>query len=132
MRLLRKENKDFNRYENDLEEMLDGIQDPKNISEKSIRVMFDSVRGKSTPDLIKEAEERGAKSALEQAGIVSVGDGTGKKDKGGAKSDLTTDQQAERDRMLLDDADYKELLKGLQEKDKALDKPPRSLVGQKK
>ncbi len=131
IRTLRKEVKDFDKYEDSLDEMLDDVQDPRNISEKSIRVMLDSLRGRSSTDDIKEAEERGAKKALEDAGIVSVADGTGKGDTK-PKSDLTPEQEAEKDRMLIEDvADYKELLRGLQEKDKALGKPPRKLIGAK-
>ena len=111
---------------------MDGVVDSSSMTDASIRIMFDSLRGKTVEERIKEAKAEGAKKALEDAGIISAADDTGAvsgdKNKG-RKSTLTADQQTERDTMQLDDdAEYTEILKGLQEKDKLADKPPRKLI----
>ncbi len=133
LRKLRKDNpKDMEKYGEELEDMLDTVNDPAKITPDSILIMFNSLRGKSVDDQIKEAEKRGAKKALEGAGIVAIDDGgsSGAGDEKG-KTSLTKEQQEECNRMGLNEKEYKELLRGRQEKDRLEGRTPRSLIAPK-
>lgn len=132
LRKLRKDYpRDMDKYGEELEEMLDNVTDPLKISADSVLIVFNSLRGKSVDDQIKEAEERGAKKAREDAGIVAIDHGGSSGAGGGGKTSLTKDQQDECERMGLIEKEYKELLRGRQEKDKLEGVTPRSLIAPK-
>ena len=132
LRKLRKDfPKDYEKYGEELEDMLDNVQNPENITADSVLIMFNSLRGKSVADEIKEAEARGAKKALEEAGIVAVDVGGSSAGGGEAKSSLTKEQQEEMNQMNLIEKDYKEILRDRQEKDKLEGRSPRTLISPK-
>jgi molybdenum-dependent DNA-binding transcriptional regulator ModE len=89
--------------------------------------IFNSLRGKSIDDQLKEAESRGAKKALEDAGIVAMDEG-GSSGGGGSSSSLTKEQSEEMSRMGLSEKEYKEILRERQNKDKVEGKSPRTLI----
>ena len=123
--------KDMNKYGEELEDMLDNITDSSRITADSILIMFNSLRGKSIDDQLKEAREDGAKKALEDAGIVAIDSGGSSGAGGSGKSSLTKEQEEERNRMGLNEADYKEILRGRQEKDRNENRTPRTLINPK-
>lgn len=129
---LRKIRKDFSReyekYGDALEDKLDLVTGP--ITADDIMVMFNSLRGGSIDDQIKEAEERGRKKALEDAGIVALDEGGPGGDKPGT-SGLNKEQQEEQIRMGITEKEYKELLRIRQEKDKLESRTPRVLISPK-
>lgn len=132
LRKLRKDfPKDFDKYGEDLEDMLDNVQNPENITLESVVIMFNSLRGKTIDDQIKEAREEGRKKALEDAGIVAVDTGGSSGSGSGSGSSLIKEQQEEMTRMGLEDTDYKEILRGRQEKDRLEGRTPRTLINPK-
>ncbi len=121
--------RDYAKYGDELEDKLDAIRGP--ISVDDVLSIFNSLRGKSKEDEIKEAEARGAKKALEEAGIVAVDEGGSSGDDKPKGSSLTQEQQAEMTQMGLNEKEYKELLRGRQEEDKRQDKTPRVTINPK-
>lgn len=130
LRRIRKEfAKDYEKYGDTLEDKLDLVTGP--ITVDDIMVMFNSLRGSSIDDQIKEAEERGRKKALEEAGIVAVDVGGSSGSGGSGSSSLTREQKEEQDTMGLNEKEYKEILRTRQEKDKLEGRTPRSLISPK-
>jgi hypothetical protein len=122
--------KEYEKHSDELDDMLSGITNLESLTEESIRIMFDALRGRGSAAAIKEAEDAAAAKALEDAGFVAVGSGaSGGGGTGGNRSSLNKDQQAEMLRMGLEsEEDYLEILRGRQEKDKLAGKPPRKLI----
>ena len=129
LRKIRKEfPKEYDKYGDGLEDKLDLVSGSITIDD--VMVMFNSLRGSSIDDQIKEAEERGRKKALEDAGIVAIDTG-GSSGGGGTPSSLTQEQKEEMNTMGLNEKEYKEILRDRQEKDKLEGRTPRTLISPK-
>ncbi len=129
LRKIRKEYpKEYEKYGDALEDKLDLVTvGPLTVDD--VMVMFNSLRGSSIDEQIKEAEKRGAQKALEDAGIVAIDKG-GSSDNDPSKgaSSLTKEQQEEMTHMGLTEPEYKDILRSRQNDDKLKGKTPRTLI----
>lgn len=130
LRKIRKEYpKEYEKFGDALEDKLDLVTGAITIDD--IMVMFNSLRGGSIDDQLAAARKEGADKALEDAGIVAVDVGGSSGASGGVSSSLTKEQQEERQRMGLNEKEYKEILRDRQEKDKLEGRTPRILISPK-
>ncbi len=61
--------KDYRDYEDEFENILDGI-DPQQISKEGLRIVFNSLRGQKIDEIVKQKEEAAVKKATEERKII--------------------------------------------------------------
>jgi hypothetical protein len=87
----------YDDYSDDFENILDDIE-PQNVSAYGLKIIFNSVIGKKTPELIKKVQEDASRKS-EEGGRRIVGgelaEGSGKPAESGGASKLTAEQKEE-------------------------------------
>ena len=99
---LRKKYDDFSDYEDEFDDAVDEVH-PTRVTEESLNLLFDAIRGRHVDEKIKEAHNRGRIEGGVK--IIGASESSGGIPKGG-KSKLTPEQSAESEEMELDEVSY--------------------------
>lgn len=70
-RELKKEYKDFGDYEDEFDDIVESVE-PQNVSKEGLKIIFNSVRGKKTDEIINKRVEEGIKKGLEDKKILGT------------------------------------------------------------